>query len=142
MEVFAPDYIQFHGDESPEHIVQCAAKYGVGVIKACPVSMDSDMKSAERYAAADFILYDAKPPAGSDVRGGHGVAIDWDIIARAPLPKVWALAGGLTPDTVSAALSATRAPILDVSSGVERAPGVKEVSLIQAFMKAVSHGRS
>jgi len=142
MAIFAPDFIQFHGDESPEHIAKCAAHYDVGVIKACAIASDVDMKAAERFAAANFILYDAKPPKGETVRGGHGIAIDWNIIARAPLPKVWALAGGLTPDNVTEALSVTRAPILDVSSGVETAPGVKDHALLQAFMKAVSHGRS
>jgi len=96
------------------------------------------MKRADHYSgAADLILYDAKPPSGSDVRGGHGIKIDWDIIRRAPTPKRFMLAGGLTPDNVAAAVTATRAPIVDVSSGVEAAAGIKDAAKIKAFMNAV-----
>ena len=96
------------------------------------------MKTSETYAGhADFILYDAKPPKDEVVRGGHGIAIDWNIIAQAATPKTFAVAGGLTPDNVSLAIAATRAPIVDVSSGVERSAGVKDALKIAAFMKAV-----
>lgn len=136
----APDYIQCHGDESPSRVAQIAARHHVGVIKALPISTDSDMKSSEEFVgAADFILFDAKPPAGSDVRGGHGITVDWAVIARAPLPKTFALAGGLTPANAARAATQTRAPILDVSSGVEAAPGVKDPQKIKAFMEAIEH---
>ncbi|CAM3821041.1 phosphoribosylanthranilate isomerase [Litorimonas haliclonae] len=138
----APDFVQFHGDETVDRLAQISKRYDFGLIKAIPIVTDEDMKTAGEYAGiVDFVLFDAKPPKGSQVRGGHGVAIDWDIIARAPTPKTFALAGGLNPDTVREAISRTKAPILDVSSGVESAPGVKDVFKIQAFMKAVnSHG--
>ena len=121
---------------------QISKRYDFGLIKAVPIVSDEDMKTAGEYAGiVDFVLFDAKPPKGSQVRGGHGMKIDWDIIARAPTPKVFALAGGLTPDTAREAITRTKAPILDVSSGIESAPGVKDTSKIQAFMKAVkSHG--
>ena len=99
------------------------------------------MKMAETYAGiADFILYDAKPPKGEAVRGGHGIAIDWNIIASAPTPKTFAVAGGLNAENVGRAIAATRAPIVDVSSGVEASAGVKDPLKIGAFMKAVENG--
>ena len=134
-----PDYIQLHGDETPARAAEIAQK--CKIIKAVGIASDEDMKTSETYAGvADFILYDAKPPKDEAVRGGHGVAIDWDIIARAPTPKTYVVAGGLTPDNVARAISATRAPIVDVSSGVEASPGVKDQSKINAFMDAVKHG--
>lgn len=136
-----PDYIQLHGDETPARAAEIAKRFDVKIIKAVGIASDADMKTSETYAGvADFILYDAKPPQNEAVRGGHGVAIDWNIIARAPTPKTFAVAGGLTPDNVAQAISATRAPIVDVSSGVEARPGVKDHSKINAFMDAVKHG--
>ena len=100
------------------------------------------MVTAEQYAgAADFILYDAKPPKGKSIRGGHGLSFDWNILTNAPLPKTWALAGGLTPDNAREAIRRTNAPILDVSSGVESAAGVKDAAKIKAFMAAVAGNR-
>jgi len=134
-----PDFIQLHGDETPARAAEVAQR--CPVIKAVGIASDDDMKLSETYAGvADFILYDAKPPKGETVRGGHGVAIDWGIIARAPTPKTFAVAGGLTPDNVAKAITATRASIVDVSSGVEASPGVKDHSKINAFMDAVRNG--
>ena len=134
-----PDFIQMHGDETPARAAEIAKR--CKIIKAVGIASDADMKTAETYAGvADFILYDAKPPKDDAVRGGHGVAIDWDIIARAPTPKTFAVAGGLTPDNVALAVSATRATIVDVSSGVEVSAGVKDHSKITAFMDAVHNG--
>ena len=138
----APDYIQCHGDETPARVAEITRNFNVKTIKAVAVITDGDMKTAETYSgAADIILFDAKPPKGSDVRGGHGVAIDWNIIKRAPLPKYWALAGGLTPDNVAEAIATTNAPMVDVSSGVEASAGVKDASKIKAFMAAVGRKR-
>lgn len=135
-----PDYIQCHGDETPERTAEIARKFSVKVIKACAVADDEDMKTAGTYSGvADLILFDAKPPARSDVRGGHGIKIDWEIIRRAPLPKRFMLAGGLTPDNIAQAILATRAPIVDVSSGVEAAPGVKDAAKIKAFLDVVKN---
>ena len=136
LDTFAPDLVQFHGDEAPESVLRVAADHGVGVIKAVPIAETDDMKWAERYAACDLILYDAKPPTGSDVRGGHGTAIDWDVIANSPRPKHFALAGGLTPANVAEALAKTGATVADTSSGVELSPGVKDADAIAAFIRA------
>lgn len=133
-----PDYVQFHGDETVDRLADIAKKYDFKIIKACPIASDEDMKTAGEYSGvADIILFDAKPPKGSAVRGGHGLAIDWNIIRRAPTPKFYALAGGLNPDTVGEAITMTHAPMVDVSSGVEAKPGVKDVEKIKAFMKTV-----
>ena len=133
-----PDFVQFHGDETVERLAMVSKRYDFGLIKAVPIVTDEDMKSAGEYAGiVDFLLFDAKPPKGSHVRGGHGMTLDWDIIARAPTPKTFALAGGLNADTVKDAIAKTKAPILDVSSGVENAPGVKDKAKIEAFMRAV-----
>ena len=133
-----PDYIQCHGDETPLRVAEITRKFKVKTIKACAIANDDDMKLAGEFSgAADLILFDAKPPKGSDVRGGHGIAIDWNIIRRAPTPKLYALAGGLTPATVAEAIAATNAPIVDVSSGVETEPGVKDAAKIKTFMQAV-----
>ena len=127
-----PDYIQLHGDEPPARAAEIAKR--CKMIKAVGIASDADMKTSETYAGvADFILYDAKPPKDEAVRGGHGVAIDWDIIARAPTPKVFAVAGGLNPDNVARAIATTRAPIVDVSSGVEVSPGVKSHEEVENF---------
>lgn len=141
MAEMAPDYIQCHGDESPARVAEIAARFHVKTIKACAVSTSSDIMTAEHYAgAADIILYDAKPPAGDTVRGGHGLSFDWNILTQSPLPKTWALAGGLTPDTVREALRRTRAPILDISSGVEVSPGIKNPLKIKALLRAAQQG--
>lgn len=134
----APDYVQLHGDETVDRLADISRRYDFKIIKACAITSDDDMKSAGEYAGvADLILFDAKPPKGSEVRGGHGIAIDWTIIRRAPTPKRYALAGGLTPETVRGAIEVTNAPIVDVSSGVELDPGIKDAGKIKAFMRAV-----
>ena len=134
-----PDFIQLHGDETPARAADIAKR--CKIIKAVGIASGEDMKTAETYAGVgDFILYDAKPPKEAAVRGGHGIAIDWNIIARAPTPKTFAVAGGLTPENVAIAITATRAPIVDVSSGVEASAGVKDPLKIQAFMDAVQNG--
>jgi phosphoribosylanthranilate isomerase len=132
-----PDYVQFHGDETVQSLAEIAKRFDFKIIKAFPITSDEDMKSAGEYAGVvDLILYDAKPPNGSDIRGGHGIAIDWDIIRKAPRPKLYALAGGLNPENVTHALAATQAPIIDVSSGVETEPGVKDAKKIEAIIDA------
>ena len=133
-----PDYIQLHGDESVDRVAEIARKFSVKTVKAIPVSTPADMITAEQYAGvADFILYDAKPPKGETVRGGHGLSFDWNILTASPLPKTWALAGGLTPENAREAVRRTNAPILDVSSGVDTSPGLKDAAKIKAFMEAV-----
>ena len=141
MSAMAPDYIQCHGDETPARIAEITKRFKVKTIKAVAIEAQSDMITAEQYAGvADFMLYDAKPPKGETVRGGHGLSFDWNILNRAPLPKIWALAGGLTPENAAEAIKRTNAPILDVSSGVESAAGIKDRLKIKAFMDAIRHG--
>ena len=141
MAEMTPEFIQCHGDESPARVAEIARKFKVRTIKAAGIASDTDMKSSEEYVGVcDFILYDAKPPKGSDVRGGHGLSIDWSLIGRSPLPKIFALAGGLHSGNVAQAITQTRAPIVDVSSGVEASAGIKDPEKIKAFMKAVQHG--
>lgn len=133
-----PDFIQLHGDECVNRVAEIARLSKTGIIKAVAVATYEDMKTAEQYAGvADFILYDAKPPKGETVRGGHGLSFDWNILTTAPLPKRWALAGGLTPKNAAEAIARTHAPILDVSSGVETSPGLKDATKIRAFMARI-----
>jgi len=134
----APEYIQCHGDETPERVAEISKKFRVKTIKAVPISSDADMGSAQIYAGvADLILYDAKPPKDSEIRGGHGIKVDWSLIKHGPTPKSFMLAGGLTPENVAKAVRQTGAPIVDVSSGVEARAGVKDPLKIKAFMQAV-----
>jgi len=135
MEQMQPDFIQFHGDETPARIAAISRDFGVGTIKALPVSSAADITSAMEFSGfVDHLLFDARPPKDADVRGGHGLAFDWNILRGAALPKIWFLAGGLNPENVKDALK-TRAPILDVSSGVESAPGVKDHGKMEALIR-------
>jgi len=132
------DLIQFHGSETPARVDTVGREYAVPVMKALGVSSRDDLMAAGPYVGhADRLLLDAKPPPGADRPGGHAAPFDWSVLDgwRAPLP--WMLAGGLTPDTVAEALRRTGAPAVDVSSGVERAKGVKDPALIQRFCAAV-----
>ncbi len=133
------DIIQLHGDERPAVVSQTRMKHGLEVWKAIAVRTTSDLNEAQKYrGAASLILYDAKPPAGSDLPGGNGLRFDWELLRghRHPLP--WALSGGLDTRNIAEAVRITGAPLLDVSSGVETAPGVKDVDKIAAFLKAAS----
>ncbi|MCB2046673.1 MAG: phosphoribosylanthranilate isomerase [Novosphingobium sp.] len=130
------DAIQLHGQETPERSAQVRQRHGVPVWKVLSVTTASDVSRADAYAgAADFILFDAKTPKGT-LPGGMGLSFDWSLVAgwKGPLP--WGLAGGLTAENVADALARTRAPLVDTSSGVESAPGVKDVDKIAAFCKA------
>jgi phosphoribosylanthranilate isomerase len=132
------DAIQLHGRESPEQVAAVAARHTIEVWKALGVRTRADCLLADRYAgAAARVLFDAKPPEGADLPGGNGLRIDWAVLkgVRPALP--WMLAGGLDPDNVAQAIAVTGAPAVDVSSGVESAPGVKDVAKIAAFCQAV-----
>lgn len=133
----ALDAIQLHGDETPERAAQLRARFGVPVWKVVSVAAQADVARASAYRdAADLILFDAKTPKGAALPGGMGLRFDWSLLDayRGPLP--WGLAGGLSPDTVAEAIRATGAPLVDTSSGVEIAPGVKDPALIAAFCAA------
>ncbi len=127
------DYIQFHGDETPARIAEITSRYDVKTIKALPINTPDDVTASMTYSGfVDYLLFDAKPPTGA-ARGGHGMAFDWDVLNGAALPKTWFLAGGINPENVIFAAQ-TGAPILDVSSGTESQPGVKDHQKIEKLL--------
>ena len=133
-----PDLIQLHGKETPQRAAAIRARTGLPTIKAVGVRDSSDIAAALKYQdAADHLMFDAKPPEGADRPGGHGTSFDWTLLDGLRLDRPWFLAGGLDPWNVVDAIRLSRAPIVDVSSGVERGPGVKDPHLISAFLDAV-----
>ncbi len=135
-----PDYFQLHGRESPERVAEIQEKYGVSAIKAIGVAAAADFAQADAYRGADAILIDAKPPPGAILPGGNGVPFDWRL-ARAFHPrKPWLLSGGLDAGNVAEAIRQSLARAVDVSSGVESAPGVKDAQKIRDFIDAARAG--
>lgn len=131
------DALQLHGSETPERAAQLRARFGVPVWKALSVASAGDVARADAYAgAADLILFDAKTPKGA-LPGGMGLSFDWSLVANWKGPMAWGLAGGLDPANVAEAIRLTGAPLVDTSSGVESAPGVKDEGRIAAFCAAV-----
>lgn len=131
------DLLQLHGHESPERVAQVRDRYGLPVMKAVGVADEGDLAPLLDYSlAADQILIDAKPPKGSALPGGNGLSFDWRLVAQRRWLRPWMLAGGLTPQNVAEAIRLTNARQVDVSSGVESAPGVKNAALIRSFVKA------
>lgn len=134
----APDMLQLHGKEAPERVAAVRARYGLPVIKALPVSAPADFARAAAYAGvADRLLFDAKPPAGSQLPGGNGVSFDWRLLRQLDRGVDYMLSGGLDATNVGEAIRLANPPGIDVSSGVERAPGIKDKVLIDAFFRAV-----
>jgi len=132
-----PDWLQLHGREPVERVAAVRQRFPQKVIKALGIRAASDLAPADDYAeVADRLLLDAKPPKDSDRPGGLGRTFDWTVLDGFALPVGWMLSGGLDPDNVAEALRITRAPGVDVSSGVERAPGEKDPDLIRAFIAA------
>lgn len=132
------DMLQLHGKERPERVADVRARYGLPVMKAIGIAEAADVAQIDTYGAvADQLLVDAKAPKGADLPGGNGLAFDWRLVNRKYWPAPWMLAGGLTPDNVTEAIRMTGARQLDLSSGVESAPGVKDPIKIRAFMDAV-----
>ena len=134
-------HFQFHGHESPERCRELGDEFGIEVIKAIPVTGQGDVSDAAAYeGAADIILFDAKPPPGAGRPGGNGVSFDWTLLSSYEGETPYIVAGGLTPESVADAVKGQggRASFLgvDVSSGVEKAPGQKDQALIRAFLKA------
>jgi phosphoribosylanthranilate isomerase len=131
----APDLIQLHGAETPQRVAAIRRRWGP-VIKAVAVATSDDVARALAYGeAADMILFDARAPADSSRPGGNGAAFDWRTLAGTGAAP-FVLSGGLTPDNVAAAIRVTGAAVVDVSSGVERRPGVKDDELIRRFIHA------
>jgi phosphoribosylanthranilate isomerase len=133
------DMLQLHGSEPPARVAEVKARYGLPVMKAVGVAEARDLAAIDSYApVADQLLIDAKPPKGADLPGGNGLAFDWRLLAgRKYWTKPWMLAGGLTPGNVAEAVRLTGAKQVDVSSGVETAPGVKDPILIRSFADAL-----
>ena len=132
------DMLQLHGHETPERVRDLKARHGLPVIKVVGVAGPEDLDAITTYGrVADQILVDAKPPKGAVLPGGNGLAFDWALVAgRKYWPVPWMLAGGLTPANVAEAVRRTGARQVDVASGVESAPGVKDAALIAAFCAA------
>ena len=131
------DMLQLHGHESPDRVAEVRARYGLPVMKAVGVADESDLAAVFDYSlVADQILVDAKPPKNADLPGGNGLSFDWRLVAQRRWLRPWMLAGGLTPDNVAEAIRLTNARQVDVSSGVESAPGIKDAGRISAFVKA------
>lgn len=131
------DMLQLHGHETPERVAEVKARYGLPVMKAMGVADEGDLSGLmEMSLAADQLLIDAKPAKGADLPGGNGLAFDWRLLVGRKWLRPWMLAGGLTPDNVAQAVRLTGARQVDVSSGVESAPGVKDAARIAAFVEA------
>jgi len=134
------DMLQLHGSESPERVAEVRARFGLPVMKAIGIADAEDVAKIDTYGSvADQLLVDAKPPKYAELPGGNGLSFDWRLVNRKYWPRPWMLAGGLTADNVAEAVKMTGARQLDLSSGVERAPGVKDVGMIRTFMKAVQN---
>lgn len=132
-------HFQFHGHESPERVEELGVEFAVDVIKAIPVGEKGDVALADEFAeAVDLLLFDAKPPPGAGRPGGHGISYDWSMISAYQGDTPYLLAGGLTPDNVAEAIAAQQKGAaflgVDVSSGVESAPGAKDLDAVKAFI--------
>lgn len=134
------DMLQLHGRETPERVAAIRDRYGLPVMKAVGVAGEEDLAQIDLYAqVADQLLIDAKPPRGAELPGGNGLAFDWRLLAgRKYWQRPWMLAGGLTPENVGEAIRLTGARQVDVSSGVESAPGVKDAGKVRAFVEAAT----
>lgn len=133
------DMIQLHGRETPERVAQVRARYGLPVMKVLGVAEAGDLAAIDTYAqVADQLLIDAKPPKGADLPGGNGIAFDWQLLAGRDWSLPWMLAGGLTAANVAEAVRLTGATQVDLASGVESAPGVKDPQMMADFAAALS----
>lgn len=135
--ILKPDLIQLHGSETLERAAAARRLTGAGIVRALPVRTAADIDAAAGWEdAADHLMFDARPPEGSALPGGGGASFDWTLLKGRRFVRPWFLAGGLTPDNVGEAIRTTGAPLVDVSSGVESAPGVKDPARIAAFLEA------
>lgn len=129
--------IQLHGKETPARAAAIRARFATPVMKAIGVGAEADFAEVPAFAAVvDRFLFDAHPPPGGPLPGGNAQPFEWRLMAGRSIPRPWLLAGGLTPDNVAEAIRTAGAPGVDVSSGVERARGVKDAALIRAFVAA------
>jgi phosphoribosylanthranilate isomerase len=143
VETMQPDMLQLHCSETPERVAELKARYGLPVMKALAVSAAADLGQIKLFVGiADRFLFDAKPPKGSELPGGNGVAFDWRILAGLDAGVDYMLSGGLNAANIGDALRLANPPGLDISSGVESAPGVKDPALIEQFFRAVGATRN
>lgn len=137
-----PDMLQLHGSESPQRVAEVKARHGLPVMKAMAISEAADLERIKPFIGiADRFLFDAKPPKGSQLPGGNGVAFDWKVLAALDADVDYMLSGGLNAANVGDALRQANPPGIDISSGVESAPGVKDPALIEQFFRAVRAAR-
>lgn len=133
-----PELIQLHGKETPARAREIAVRTGAGIIKVLPVQDVHDLDAARQYeSVAEHLMFEGKPPADADRPGGIGARFDWTMLADRRFERPWFLAGGLDPWNVADAVQQSGATLVDVSSGVERGPGIKDPLLISAFLEAV-----
>ena len=129
------DHLQLHGAETPERVEQIRLEFGMPVIKGIGIATAADLEAARAYdGIADMLLLDAKAPAGANRPGGHGAAFDWALLAGVKFKSPWFLAGGLTADTVAGAIARSGARLVDVATGVETSPGIKDPDLVARFI--------
>ena len=132
------DFIQLHGEETPERVKEIKLKYQLPVIKAIGISEAKDLKLVSIFSeVSDQLLIDAKPPKSSILPGGNGLSFDWNLIKNIEFDCPWLLAGGLNSKNAANAIDLTGANQLDLSSGVERSPGVKDENKISSFMSSI-----
>jgi phosphoribosylanthranilate isomerase len=137
------DLIQLHGEESPARAAEIRLRFGKPVMKALGIATKADLTRMADYAdQVDYFLLDARPPPGSALPGGNALAFDWSLMKGENPPRPWLLAGGLTPANVAEAIAASGAQGVDVSSGVEKARGVKDPAAIAAFIAAAKAARA
>ena len=138
-----PDWIQLHGNESPQRVVQARAYAKIGIIKAIPVAIAADLDAVAAYdRIADMLLFDAKPPPGAERPGGWGAGYEYGLLKNTPVSVPWLLSGGLDPTNVCAAVAASGARAVDVSSGIETAPGIKDAARMSEFADALGSRRA
>jgi phosphoribosylanthranilate isomerase len=136
-QVLKPDLIQLHGAETPARARAIGVRAGAGIIKALPVSEAADLARAGEYeSVVEHLMFEGRPVPDADRPGGGGQAFDWTLLAGRSFQRPWFLAGGLDPWNLSEAVQQSGAPLVDVSSGVERGPGLKDPALIRAFLDA------
>lgn len=132
------DMLQLHGSEQPDRIADLKSRYNLPVMKAIKISAPEDMIIlGPVQAVADWVLFDAKPPSENALPGGNGEVFDWQLLKNLKIPKPWMLSGGLTPENIGAALDTLNPLAVDVSSGVEDLPGIKNPDKIRSFIRAV-----
>lgn len=137
-----PDMLQLHGAETPERVAELKSRHRLPVMKALAIRDAGDMAKIDAYRdVAERFLFDAKPPKGSEVPGGHGVAFDWSLLEALDDDVDYMLSGGINAANIAEALARTRPTGIDASSGLETAPGVKDTGLIAAFFEALGKAR-